>query len=95
MEQVMPENTFLQIDRCISGVRYTVRDGSARTSPIVETLVRERWMNDAEWDKHRRGWLGLQKVFADTPVRAWKDHAPLGYLDDLLEGRIDERADHG
>jgi hypothetical protein len=80
--------SFIQLDRCNAGPRLTHRDGGSRTAPIVATLVRQPYMNDAIWDDAMREWLGMQAVFSDSPVHAWTQHEHLGTVQDLLDGKI-------
>jgi hypothetical protein len=88
-------NHFVQIDRCNGGVRLTVRRGPERDSETLATLVRHVWMNDTVWTITKQTWLGRQQVWADSSVRSWKNHEVLGTVEDLVQGRIDEHANHG
>lgn len=86
---------FVQLDRCNAGVRLTIREGVDQRGATVATLVRQPHFTDAGWKDARDSWLGRQSIFADSEVRAWKDHRLLGNVDDLVAGRIDETGDHG
>lgn len=90
------DDVFLQIDRCNAGVRLTIRKGEGRSAPGTDTLVRQPYMGDGHWDSAKTLFVvGHPELKASTPLHAWKEHKLLGTVQDLMNGKINEDADHG